>query len=75
MSFYYYHKNGKLKKVKLPKNNDKPPKTKRLRKKKFWAKCGDCGVWFKTYSQNYGHRNDGKKVCQDCLINRFKKTN
>jgi ribosomal protein L34E len=69
-----YFKNGKLKSVELPKKNNKLPKTKRLRKKKYWTKCGDCNVWFKTYTQTTGTRNDGKKVCHSCLKERIKKT-
>lgn len=70
---FSYFKNGKLKSKEIPKNNKKLPKTKRLRKKRLWAKCGDCNNWFKTYLQTSGTRNDGKKVCHSCLKERIRK--
>jgi hypothetical protein len=65
-----FFKNGKLVSLEIPKKNNYLPKTKRLRKKKLWLKCGDCGHWFKRYEKSHGIRNDGKKVCHDCLMNR-----
>ncbi|MED4399826.1 hypothetical protein [Metabacillus fastidiosus] len=68
-----YFKNGKLISLKIPKNNNVLPKTKRLRKKKLWLHCADCGHWFRRYYKSYGTRNDGKKVCHSCLMSRYKK--
>ena len=70
--FFYHKKKGKWTREKIPKNNNKVPKTERLRKKKFWLKCGDCGVWFKRYTKTHGTRMDGKKICHSCLVARFK---
>jgi hypothetical protein len=67
-----YVKNGKHITVEIPKKNDKKPNKKRLRKKKFWLHCGDCGKWFTFYSQTHGKRNDGKSICHNCIKNRIK---
>jgi hypothetical protein len=66
-----YTENGKHKVRKIPRNNKVLPKTKRLRKKRLWLKCGDCNKWFTRYSQTHGTRNDGKKVCHVCLKKRL----
>jgi formylmethanofuran dehydrogenase subunit E len=62
-----YLKNGKRKYYEIPKNKIKKPKKKRMRKKKFWLHCGDCGKWFTRYSQTNGKRNDGKSICHACI--------
>lgn len=68
-----YIKNGKRVWSEIPKNNDTKPKTKRLRKKKFWLHCGDCKQWFTQYSQTYGNRTDGKNVCHACIRENIRK--
>lgn len=72
MMKFHYLKNGKTLTKEIPKNNNKLPKTKRLRKKKMWLKCGDCTHWFKRYEKTHGIRVDGKKVCHTCLMSRIK---
>lgn len=69
----YRNKHGKFRFRELPVNNNKPPKTKRLRKKKRWAKCGDCNIWFKTYTQTSGTLSNGKEICHSCLRIRIRK--
>jgi hypothetical protein len=69
---FWYTVNGKTIKRRIPKNNKKVPKTKRLRKKKFWMFCIDCHTWFKRYD-GHGTTNDGGKVCRPCVIKRIKK--
>lgn len=66
-----YMKNGKRVYLKIPKNNIRKPRTKRLRKKKFWLHCGDCTQWFTRYSQTHGNREDGKSICHSCLKKRI----
>ncbi|OMF38787.1 hypothetical protein BK133_00870 [Paenibacillus sp. FSL H8-0548] len=64
-------KNGKYIKYKIPKNNHHVPKTKRLRKKKFWLFCVGCNKWFKRYKESYGTRADGKNLCRECVLKRM----
>jgi len=68
-----FMKKGKRIWCEIPKNNNKKPKTKRLRKKKFWLYCGDCTQWFTRYSQTHGKREDGKSICHSCLRIRISK--
>lgn len=63
----YRNKHGKYRFRNLPKHNNKPPKTKRMRKKKMWEKCFDCGEWFKTYTQTNGHLDNGRRICHNCV--------
>ncbi|AIW03202.1 hypothetical protein CPT_Mater45 [Bacillus phage Mater] len=65
---YGYMKNGKRVWITLPKRNHTIPKSKRMRKKRLWALCGDCRHFFKTYEKSNGTRADGEKVCHSCLM-------
>jgi hypothetical protein len=64
-------KNGKTIKCKIPKRNNKVPKKKRMRKKRFWFFCGDCNRWFKRYEATWATGTNGKKVCHPCIIKRL----
>lgn len=61
-------KNGKYKSVNLERRFFKhKPKTKRLRKKKFWFLCADCGKWFNKWEGTCAVRVDGGRVCPTCF--------
>ncbi|MGH0601487.1 hypothetical protein [Bacillus mycoides] len=68
-------KNGKYKSINLSRKFYKnKPKTKRLRKKKFWLFCADCKKWFNKWEGGaYATRNDGGKVCNKCLVSRVER--
>ncbi|MEF8680730.1 UNVERIFIED_CONTAM: hypothetical protein ORM23_11540 [Bacillus cereus] len=68
-------KNGKYKSINLSRKFRKnKPKTKRMRKKKFWLFCVECKTWFNKWDGGtYATRVDGGKVCPSCFRSRMEK--
>jgi formylmethanofuran dehydrogenase subunit E len=73
MKFGYF-KNDKYVYAEKPQKNNIKPKTKRLRKKKFWIQCVECKEWFPRYKKTYGTKKDGKIYCHECIRGISKRT-
>lgn len=67
-------RNGKYKSVKFSNKFYKnKPRTKRMRKKKFWLFCKDCSKWFNKWEGTSATREDGGSICNTCFRSRMEK--
>lgn len=72
-TYFHYQIKGKTVSRRIPLNNTKLPKTKRLRKKKFWFYCVDCKQWLKRNEVGRGTLKNGNFICTKCLAKYIKK--